>query len=127
MRPATVDAVIVENGRVVLVRRRREPFKGRWALPGGFVEEHESVEEAVEREALEETGLRIKIVKLLGVYSDPDRDPRRTVAVAFLAKPVSKKLRGGDDASEARWFKLSELPKLAFDHDRIIKDARRML
>jgi len=127
MRPTTVDAVIIERGSILLVKRRFDPYKGLWAIPGGFVEEGETVEQAAAREIFEETGVRIKIKKLVGVYSDPKRDPRGTVSVAFIAKALSKEAKGGDDAEEAKWFKLSEIPPLAFDHAKIINDARRML
>jgi len=127
MRPTTVDAVIIGRGSILLVKRRFDPYKGLWAIPGGFVEEGETAEQAAAREAFEETGVRIKITKLLGVYSDPKRDPRGTVSVAFIAKALSKGAKGGDDAEEAKWFKLGEIPPLAFDHAKMIDDARRML
>ncbi|MEM3555662.1 MAG: NUDIX hydrolase [Candidatus Micrarchaeia archaeon] len=127
MRPTTVDSVIVEDGKILLIKRKFKPFKGKWALPGGFVDEGETVEEAVERETMEETGMKVRIVKLIGVYSNPKRDPRGTISIAFLTKPTSKEARGGDDAEEARWFNLNELPEMAFDHKKIIEDARRML
>jgi 8-oxo-dGTP diphosphatase len=127
MRPTTVDSVIIEDEKVLLIKRKFNPFKGKWALPGGFVDEGETVEEAVERETMEETGVKVKIVKLIGVYSKPERDPRGTISVAFLTKPASKEARGGDDAEEARWFELDKLPEMAFDHKKIIEDARRML
>ena len=104
MRPTTVDAVIIERGSILLVKRRIDPYRGLWAIPGGFVEEGETVEQAAAREAFEETGVRIKIKKLVGVYSDPKRDPRGTVSVAFIAKALSKEANGGDDAEEAKWF-----------------------
>ncbi|MEA1925045.1 MAG: NUDIX hydrolase [Candidatus Altiarchaeota archaeon] len=119
----TVDAVIVEDNRMVLVRRRNPPFKGMWALPGGFVDYGEKVEDAVEREAKEETGLVVEHGKLLGVYSKPDRDPRgHTVSVVFACRPVSGKLEASSDAVEAGWFHLDELPELAFDHAEVIGD-----
>ncbi|MCX6776714.1 MAG: NUDIX hydrolase [Candidatus Micrarchaeota archaeon] len=127
MRPTTVDAVIIGRGSILLVKRRFDPYKGLWAIPGGFVEEGETAEQAAARETFEETGVRIKVTKLLGVYSDPKRDPRGTVSVAFIAKALSNEAKGGDDAEEAKWFKLSEIPPLAFDHAKMINDARRML
>ena len=127
MRPTTVDALIVGKGSILLVKRRFDPYKGLWAVPGGFVEQGETVEEAARREAFEETGVKIRIKKLLDVYSDPGRDPRGTISVAFIAEALSRKARGGDDAEEAKWFRLSEMPPLAFDHARIIDDLRRML
>lgn len=120
----TVDGVIIHNGRLLLIRRGREPFKDTWALPGGFVEYGETVETAVQREVREETGLETSIRRLVGVYSDPDRDPRgHTVSVAFLLAVGSGSPQSGDDAAEARWFSLDELPELAFDHAKIVRDA----
>jgi 8-oxo-dGTP diphosphatase len=122
----TVDAVWIDRGRILLVRRGRPPFKGRWALPGGFVEGYETVEAAVVRELLEETGLRARPTDLIGVYSGPGRDPRGpTVSLVYrmhgrVAPPV-----GGDDAAEARWVPLRSPPRLAFDHDQILRDAQR--
>jgi len=127
MRPTTVDAVITDERKILLVKRRFEPYKGLWALPGGFVEKNETVEQAVEREAFEETGVRIKIAKIIGVYSTPKRDPRGTISVGFIATPLSKELKWDVEVEEVKWFTLDELPPLAFDHADIISDARRML
>ena len=124
----TVDAVILRDNSVVLIRRGNPPFKGKWALPGGFVEYKERVEDAVVREAKEETGLDITVDKLSGVYSDPDRDPRgHTVSVCFLCTPVGGSLKPDTDAIDARWFKLSKLPELAFDHEKILGDVLKLL
>jgi 8-oxo-dGTP diphosphatase len=120
----TVDGVLIEDGKILLIKRGREPFKGKWALPGGFVEYGERVEDAVIREFREETGIEAEIISLLGVYSDPNRDPRgHTVSIVYLLKRKGGELKGGDDASEARFFSLDNLPELAFDHDKIIRDA----
>lgn len=117
------DAVVDLGGEVVLIRRGRDPFEGRWALPGGFVELDERVEEACAREVLEETGLGVEIRDLLGVYSDPKRDPRgHVVSVVFVVERIGGELRGGDDAAEARIFPLEDPPPLAFDHDEILAD-----
>lgn len=122
----TTDGVLLEEGQVLLVRRGRPPWKGRWALPGGFVEIGEDCESAVARELREETGLRVRPVRLVGVYSDPRRDPRgHIVTVAYLVRSRGGRPKGGDDAAEARWFPLSRLPLLAADHARILRDARR--
>lgn len=121
----TADVVILYGGGIVLVRRKNEPFKDFWAIPGGFVEYGERVEEAAVREAKEETGLDVQLIGLIGVYSDPGRDPRgHTVTTAFLARGRGQ-LKGGDDASEARVFKREELEaiELAFDHRDILRDA----
>jgi len=119
-----VDVVLVRrDGSIVLVRRGKEPFKGFWALPGGFVEYGETVEQAAVREAEEETGLKVKIRGLVGVYSRPDRDPRgHVISIAFLAEEVGGSLRAGGDAAEIGCFR--ELPgRLAFDHSEIVRDA----
>jgi len=122
----TVDAVWIDRGRLLLVRRARPPFRGMWALPGGFVELTETVEDALRRELAEETGLRAGRLELLGVYSGPDRDPRKpTTSVAFLVHGRARPPRGGDDAGEARWVPLREVGRLAFDHRRILGDAVR--
>lgn len=119
-----VDAVVKTEGGVVLVKRGREPYKGKWALPGGFVSYGEKVEDAAVREAREETGLNIKLIKLAGVYSDPKRDPRgHAVSVCFLADAVGGKLKAGSDAAEARVFKKIPWRELAFDHKAMLKNA----
>jgi 8-oxo-dGTP diphosphatase len=120
----TVDALIILSGKIVLVKRKKPPYKGDYALPGGFVEIGETTEEAVMREVLEETGLSIKIVKLLGVYSDPSRDPRgHTVSVCYLATGEGMPM-ADSDAEDVGLFDHNDLPELAFDHDLIVKDAR---
>ncbi len=125
----TADAVLLKGREALLIRRGRDPFKGSWALPGGFVEPGERVEDACRRELMEETGLKGDIVDLLGVYSDPGRDPRGpTVTVAYVLKVSGiVQVAAADDADEARWFPLDALPPLAFDHDRILSDAARWL
>ena len=119
----TVDAVIRKGQRLLLVKRGRPPFEGKYALPGGFVEAGETVEEAVMREVREETGLRTRAARLLGVYSDPKRDPRgHTVSAVFELEVVGGKVRGGDDAAEAAFFEIGKLPPLAFDHEKVVAD-----
>lgn len=120
----TVDAVLIEDGSILLVHRKHPPFQGTWALPGGFVEYGEKTEEAMVREMCEETGLHVTPRIVLGVYSDPARDPRgHTVTVAYLVDRVGGTLNAGDDASSVKFFKANELPSLAFDHAVIVKDA----
>ena len=118
-----VDVIIPSERGVVLIRRGTEPFRGRWALPGGFVEVGETVEEAAYREAAEETGLAVEVARLVGVYSDPERDPRgHNVSVAFLARVLSGDLVAATDASEVAVLDPSSV-ELAFDHRKIIEDA----
>ncbi|MFY9549955.1 MAG: NUDIX hydrolase [Thermoanaerobaculia bacterium] len=120
----TVDSWVRDRRRrVLLVQRGRPPFQGRWGLPGGFCEYKETTEACCARETLEETGLRVKVGELLGVYSRPDRDPRgHNVTVLYAARPVSGRAKGGDDAADARWFTPVELKALrfAFDHREIV-------
>ena len=119
----TADAVILIGGKILLVERGREPFKGRYALPGGFLDYGETIEECAVREVEEETGLRTMVLDLIGVYSSPDRDPRgHTVTAAFLMRPMGGELRSGDDAVDVRLFPLDALPEMAFDHSTIVKD-----
>ncbi|MBW3581916.1 MAG: NUDIX hydrolase [Euryarchaeota archaeon] len=124
----TVDTVVHHTGRILLVRRK-EPVEGAvWALPGGYVDEGERVERAALREAKEETGLEVTLRGLVGVFSDPKRDPRQhNVSVAFYGVPKdpsrAEGVRGASDVKEARWYDLGKLPRLAFDHAHIIGHA----
>lgn len=128
----TVDVVILvpdmgPDGGVVLVERRNPPLG--WALPGGFIDYGESCERAAVREAREETGLEVELTGLLGVYSDPSRDPRQhTMSVVYTgtARDLDA-LQAGDDAARAEVFPLDALPGLAFDHDAILADFLRRL
>jgi 8-oxo-dGTP diphosphatase len=127
----TVDAVIFgykssEDLRVLLIKRKNDPFKDLWAIPGGFVEQDEPLEKAAIRELEEETGVRITSLEQLYAFGDPGRDPRgRTVSVAYFGILNAKKhtIAAADDAKEVAWFKVDELPKLAFDHKEILKMA----
>ncbi len=124
----TVDAIIPYKGGIVLIKRKNEPFKGYYALPGGIVEYGEKVEDAVVREVLEETGLECKVKKLIGVYSDPKRDPRgHFVSICFLMEVIGGELEASSDAEDVGIFRLNALPKLAFDHEKMIKDAEVFL
>jgi ADP-ribose pyrophosphatase YjhB (NUDIX family) len=118
----TVDAIVEYEGGVVLVRRRNPPCG--WALPGGFVDYGESVEQAVMREVLEETGLTLVTPTLFYVYSDPERDPRQHTITTVFSGAGQGRLTPGDDAEQARVFPLDDLPGLAFDHGRILHDYR---
>ena len=125
----TTDCVVVDaKRRLLLVRRGHPPFKGKYALPGGFVEIGETVEEACRRELMEETGVKAGRLRLLGVYSDPKRDPRgHTCAVVFLARMARATPKAGDDAAAAEWIVDWSKLDLAFDHAKILSDARRAL
>ena len=121
-----VDVVIPAEEGVVLIRRGSDPFEGQWALPGGFVEEGETVEEAARREAAEETGLAVELAHLVGVYSEPDRDPRgHNISVAFLARVLGGDLSAASDAAEVSVLD-PESVELAFDHRKIVEDALRL-
>lgn len=129
-RPAvTADAVVITNEvtpKVLLIQRGADPFKGCWALPGGFMEMQETAEQCACRELEEETGLALDAMTQLGAYTKVDRDPRgRTVTIAFLSvvdHPLA--VAGRDDAARAEWFALDALPPLAFDHEVILSDAK---
>jgi len=123
----TVDGIIIKDGEILLVKRKNDPFKGKWALPGGFVEYGEKTEDAVVREVLEETGLKATVYKTIGVYSDPNRDPRgHTITVVYKLDIKGGKLKSGDDASDAKFFDVNQLPELSFDHNKIIENVLRM-
>ena len=123
----TVDIFIFdENQNFILIKRKNEPYKDYWALPGGFVDYGECVENAAIREALEETSINVKLDKLIGVYSDPSRDPRgHTVSIVYSAKGNMGEMKADDDASDINIFTKKDLEKinLAFDHDQIINDC----
>ena len=124
----TVDVVIAVPEKGVVLVERRFPPPG-WALPGGFVERGETLEQAAVREAFEETGLRIQLKELLGIYSDPARDVRgHTVSTVFVALAENpEELHGGDDAARAMFFLPVDIPKtLAFDHAHILDDFQRI-
>ena len=119
----TVDAVVFRNNNgvreVLLIQRKHYPFEGMWALPGGFVDMEETCEQAIIRELKEETNLSISTLKQLHTFSALGRDPRgRTVSVTFfgIADLANSEVVGGDDANDARWFDLNDMPVLAFDH-----------
>ncbi len=133
----TADVVLLSRNAnltlsVLLVRRGGEPFKGAWALPGGFVEEGETSVEAAMRELKEETGIEItdpEDLGLIGIYDAPGRDPRGwNISAAYTASVEgTPSAKGGDDAAEAKWFDVDELPELAFDHEQIVSDVMFLL
>lgn len=128
-RPAvTADSIVITSEsepQVLLIERGGNPYKGHWAIPGGFLNMDETTDQCAISELEEETGLRIDKVHQIGSYSKVDRDPRgRTISVAYLAiidKPME--VNGLDDAANAKWFSINALPPLAFDHDEIMVDA----
>lgn len=127
----TVDIFIYdEDNNFILIKRGNEPFKGYWALPGGFVDYGETVENAAKRESLEETSINVKLERLVGVYSKPDRDPRRhTVSITYTAKGNMENMRADDDACDIGIFTMKDLEKLniAFDHEEIIADCLKSI
>lgn len=127
MRPFACDMVLVENKKILLIRRGREPFRGEWAVSGGRIEENETAEECAKREMTEETGLEVELIRLIGIYSDPGRDPRGIIAAAYLVRRTGGAVKGGDDAAEAKWFELGKLPRLCADHGTIVADALAQL
>jgi 8-oxo-dGTP diphosphatase len=127
-----VDAIVFGYSKsdglsVLLIKRKYEPFKNAWALPGGFVLENESLEEAVRRELQEETGITVNYLEQLYSFGEPNRDPRqRVISIAYFALVNSthfSTLKASTDAEEAKWFSINKLPKLAFDHKKILQVA----
>jgi len=130
----TVDGVVFgfddADLKLLLVKRKVEPFKGQWALPGGFVTLNEGLEDAVRRELVEETGITRLYLEQLFTFGDPNRDPReRVISIAYyaLVKLADHQVRAASDALEVAWFPVAEPPKLAFDHERIVDVALRRL
>ena len=114
--------------QVLLIERGIEPFKGKWAFPGGFLNMDETAGEGALRELKEETGLENAYIEQFNTYSDPGRDPReRVITIAHYALVRIQEVKGGDDAAKAQWFPIDEVPQLAFDHDKILRDAMRKL
>lgn len=126
-----VDTAVFQphsNGlQVLLIQRDREPYQGHWALPGGFIEMDEPLEATARRELQEETGLSVPDLVQVGAYGDPQRDPRgRVISVVYLAllpEHATSKVQAASDARQAAWFPMKNLPPLAFDHDKILRDA----
>ena len=127
----TTDIFIFDDDlNFILIKRKNEPYKYYWALPGGFVDYGECVEDAAIREALEETSINVELKELVGVYSDPSRDPRgHTVSITYTARGNMKKMNAADDACDIGLFKQEDLEKinLAFDHAKIIKDCLKSI
>lgn len=129
----TVDAVIFRKANneneILFIQRKNEPFKGKWALPGGFVDENEGLQEAARRELKEETGLEVTDLEQLGAFGKPYRDPRHhTVSIAYIGFAADNaEAIGADDATDAKWFSVKKLPELAFDHADIVTLALKKI
>ena len=127
----TVDIVIVDITRenILLIQRKNDPYKGMWALPGGFVDENEDLEAAAHRELKEETSINVEKLTQVGAFGKPGRDPRsHTVSIAFTGvADENSEVEAADDAQDARWFNRKNLPDLAFDHSEIIVAANKFL
>lgn len=124
----TTDCVIFgfdgHELKVLLIERGIDPYKGSWAFPGGFLRPDESAEDGALRELREETGVEDAYIEQFHTYSDPSRDPReRVITIAYMALVKITEVKGGDDAVDARWFPVNDTPQLAFDHDKILRDA----
>ena len=113
---------------VLLIERGNDPYKGCWAFPGGFLNMDESALEGAKRELFEETGLRDAYIHQFHAFSAPDRDPReRVISIAYFALVRLTDVKAGDDAAKAQWFPLDEIPPLAFDHDKMLREALKAL
>ena len=129
----TIDVILTEqsdSNRILLIKRKNDPFKDYFALPGGFVDEGEKVEDALRRETEEELSVKVEPIDILGVYSDPNRDPRgHIMSVVFISKIVSGEPKAGDDAADLKWIEINSLEniKLAFDHSKILSDYKTWL
>src|SRR5215210_8002119 len=123
------------NSKILLVRRKNDPFKGMLSIPGGFVNEGETAEDAMRREAKEETSLIVEPIAILGVYSDPQRDPRmHTISVTFITRIVQGNENARDDAAALKWVEteheldsLIESKRIAFDHSKILKNYKKWI
>jgi 8-oxo-dGTP diphosphatase len=123
-----VDAIVEKEGKILLVKRKKDPFKDKWSFPGGKVDSGERVEDAIKRELLEETSLTVEPTDILGVYSDPDRDPRgHRVTTVFISKVEAGEPEEGDDAASAQWFPINDEIELAFDHNKLLNHYRQWL
>jgi 8-oxo-dGTP diphosphatase len=124
----TADIILQRDSKILMVRRKKDPFKGQLALPGGFINEGETAEEAARREAIEETTLEVEPIEILGVYSDPKRDPRKHImSVVFVGIIVGGSDKAGDDAESIEWVELGTIEKqeIAFDHAQILRDYKK--
>lgn len=124
-----VDGIFLRAGKFLMAKRAIEPFKDYWVFPAGKVKYGETVEKALKREMKEELGINIRIKKLVGIYSDPKRDPRyHAISLSFLCEPVRGKIKLNNEASLFRYFSFDRLPqKIGFDHRKIIQDLEKLL
>lgn len=124
----TVDVILQRDSKVLMMRRKKDPFRGQLALPGGFVNEGETVENAMKREAMEEMSLEVEPIDILGVYSDPKRDPRKHImTVVFVGIIAGGSGKAGDDAASLEWVDLADIERqqIAFDHAMILRDYKK--
>jgi 8-oxo-dGTP diphosphatase len=126
----TIDIILVENSNsnnILVIKRKKDPFKDYFSLPGGFVNEGEKVEDAVRREAEEELLVKVEPIDILGVYSDPHRDPRgHIMSITFIVKIITGEIKTGDGVAELKWIGINNLEniKLGFDHLKILSDYK---
>jgi len=129
----TIDLILSENSnsdKILIIKRKKDPFKDYFSLPGGFVNEGEKVEDAARREAEEELLVKVEPIDILGVYSDPNRDPRgHIMSITFIAKIINGELKAGDGVAEIRWIGINNLEniKFGFDHSKILSDYQTWL
>lgn len=131
-RDIVCTAIVVKDNKILLIKRSIDPESGQWALPGGYLSWDETTEEGAIREVKEETGVDVKVTKLLGVYSDPYRvriEVLENVAIVYIAEPVSDRAASAlDEVEKVEWVSLDAIPQnLAFDHNKIIEDYKRSL
>jgi 8-oxo-dGTP diphosphatase len=123
-RGISIDAFIIKNDSILLIKRGVEPDKGKWATPGGYIDWDESAEEALVREVKEETGLIVKKCEFFKVYSSPSRHPKQVITLVYIVEVEDVEAKKGDDAVEVKWFPITSLPTpLAFDHEENIKQV----
>lgn len=127
MKTFACDIILIREGKVLLIKRATDPFKGQWALPGGRVDKGETEGKCARREMKEETGLDVAVISRTGLYSNAGWDPPGKVSAAFLVREVGGEMKAGSDASEVAWFPLDSLPQLCANHGKILADAVRKM
>ena len=126
VREFACDGVIIQDNKILLIKRGAAPGIGEWAVPGGRIDQNEDALGCLKREMKEETNLDVEPIALIGIYSDPNRDIRGVITAAYLCRIIGGKLQHGDDAAQAEWFGLDALPKLWADHSKIVEDAMKI-